>query len=72
MGFSISLLSSAGSYYTYDVVPPYLVYGEYLGLSTSSFVPGVSPSRCAISDTFFYNTSPRTLALPSGKGMLTR
>ena len=47
-------------YYTYGVAPLYSVFGEYLGLSMSTFVSGrlltsfVSPLTCeAIYDTFF-------------------
>ena len=37
-GICYLVILSLGSYYTYDVVPPYLVFEEYRGLSTSTFV----------------------------------
>ena len=38
VGFFILLFFIVGAYYMYDVVPPYSVFDEYLGLSTSTFV----------------------------------
>ena len=59
MGFGVSSFSSAGSYYTYDVVSPYLVFDEYPALLTytlgSTFVfrrlmtSHVSPLHAALS-----------------------
>ena len=39
IGYVISLFSSVGAYYTFNIAPPYISSSdEYLGLSTSTFV----------------------------------